>query len=364
MDLVLTGLGMISSVGRDAVTTCASIRAGIVHPSPVPDVLTLEPETNEAVPVTGHPIRPMTDGFAATARWLTMAVAAFDDLRRAGKLPPVADAAFWNATELVLVLPPLEDERFQFDPRCRPSAIEETYVDPLLRRLGLMPYRRRCRLMPEGRSGPFRAIAQMTASPSAAARDRTIILAVDSLLDGVSLQWLGEQQRLKTDANPAGLAPGEAAVALLVETRRSAERRNAGVLGSLVACVLAEEPQPYAGGSPPTGRALAEAVTACLSAADRQAPFEGDLFIDLNGEAWRAREYGGALVLIPRELRGAFRPHFGALSVGDVGAAAGALNIALAGRALDRGYAQGDVALAACSSEEGTVGVAALQRRL
>jgi 3-oxoacyl-[acyl-carrier-protein] synthase-1 len=114
--------------------------------------------------------------------------------------------------------------------------------------------------------------------------------------------------------------------------------------------------------TPSTGRALATVMTDVLDQAQLGEPFNGDLFCDLNGEPWRAHEFGGAQVQVSRQLLGEPRTRVCAVSVGDTGAASGALNIALASRALARDYALSSSALVVSSGYEGDVAAAMLQR--
>src|SRR3954469_2360875 len=111
-DLVLTGLGMISSVGHDVVTACAAIRAGMARPAPLVGMGLLDLESGELVPVIGHPIRGATDGFYMVGRWVRLAQEAVEDLLRGAQLPPADARDFWQGCHLILVTPTLQPERF------------------------------------------------------------------------------------------------------------------------------------------------------------------------------------------------------------------------------------------------------------
>src|SRR5262252_9886938 len=94
--LAITALGAVTSVGIDAVTTCASIRAGLSRPEALDGAIVLDLEDYQEVPVTGHQVGTLTRGFSNVGRWLQLAPVALRDLCVSGSLPlPQADAAFW-----------------------------------------------------------------------------------------------------------------------------------------------------------------------------------------------------------------------------------------------------------------------------
>ena len=78
--LNVTGIGMVSSLGLDVVTSCAAARAGIVRAQEL-DVQIVDRETQDLVPVVGHVI-PLTQGFTHTGRLLRIAQLALADLQR------------------------------------------------------------------------------------------------------------------------------------------------------------------------------------------------------------------------------------------------------------------------------------------
>ncbi len=70
--LAITGLGMITSVGHDVETACASIRCGINRASSL-ETLTLDEEDTEEVPMTGHQLSGITDGYKGVALYAIIA---------------------------------------------------------------------------------------------------------------------------------------------------------------------------------------------------------------------------------------------------------------------------------------------------
>src|SRR5712671_3671991 len=84
--VAVTALGMVTSLGRDAITSCAAARAGLTRTS-VLKVLDFEgdstfgPETVDGLPpFVGHTVRGVADAFSGPARALLLGGAALDDL--------------------------------------------------------------------------------------------------------------------------------------------------------------------------------------------------------------------------------------------------------------------------------------------
>ena len=349
-------MGAISSVGHDVVTACAAIRAGLASPSPLTHFPVLEEESQQSVPLMGHAVAGMTDGFSSVGRWLQMAPRAFDDLVRSGALPDRENTAFWQRTGVVFATPVLDDERFEHAVQCHPERIGHTFVEPMLLATHRPPAAANHWLVSEGHRGALCAIAD------AAARihhtlERVVVIAVDSWLDAFSLSWLAERHRLKTDENPVGMMPGEAAVALLIEARGAAERRHAKVLASIVGLSLEQEEMDSGKAGPGDGAAQGRALAAAMESAKIQAPFEGDLVVDHNGESWRGHELAMLRTRGPRRLLGNCRVVAPALSTGDTGAASAALGIACGVRSLQRGYSAAEKVVVQSRSDWGGVGI-------
>src|SRR5438105_8639026 len=71
--------------------------------------------------------------------------------------------------------------------------------------------------------------------------DLALVGGIDSLVDEPSLKWLKLTGRLKGEANPIGLEPGESAAFLAVERERSINRPMVPVLSRIQRIATAEE---------------------------------------------------------------------------------------------------------------------------
>jgi 3-oxoacyl-[acyl-carrier-protein] synthase-1 len=358
MEFVITSLGMVSSVGNDVITACASIRAGVTRPRPLDYFQFLDEETGEMVAVTGHPIRGLTEGFTILGRWMRLGAACVGDLVRQGELPPATDVAFWRGTGLLAVTPYHNDERLGGSESTPLDLVRMAYLDPL--RASLKLPIDHLDLVPSGPAGAVEAIQRADRWLAAKGLERAIVLAADSYCDPLTLEWLVKHRRLKTADAPVGLAPGEAGACFLLESTTSARRRQARTQLAVEGVAVGLEKNHLFTEEINQGQALSTALGQTLAAA--AGPFGGDLVCDLNGENWRAAELGYARVRLPQRLGEGLRLVLPALSLGDTGAASGAVSVCVAARALVRGYSRSDRVLIAASSERGHVGTLSLRR--
>jgi 3-oxoacyl-[acyl-carrier-protein] synthase-1 len=356
MALAITGLGMISSVGWDASASCAAIRAGLVRPHPLPGFTVLDEETQDMVPLVGHPIQGYTEGFAPLARWVRLAQGALDDLLRQQRMPGPADVQFWRRTRLFCIAPVLSAERF-FEVR---QAGAEDVMDAFTRLLHER-LRKRIPVPPSrflglGHSGLAAALQEADRGISSAEAERYLLVAVDSYLDAYSLEWLAERRRLKTGDRPVGLMPGEAGACVLVESVTSARRRGAPVDALIESSAVERVPGATHQDGARLGAGLALAVAAVRQGRAASKPFDGDVIIDLNGEVWRANAWGHARVRLSDSLEARVRLVTFCGSVGEIGASSGAVAICIATRSFARRYASGPACLVVTTSEDGLAG--------
>src|SRR5688500_11198406 len=140
MRLAVTGLGMVSSVGRDVVTACASIRAGLRRPSEVLGSTSQGDPEAEPAPVTGYGLRGFADGFAYLGLWRRIAQSGLADMRHNAGLDAVANGALQGRTGLALVTPEIDPDRFPEAEALGLTALGEKYAPLLdLAALGIEP---------------------------------------------------------------------------------------------------------------------------------------------------------------------------------------------------------------------------------
>lgn len=360
-NLSVTALGAVTSVGYDATTAAASIRAGLTRPSVLDEFEVLDVAAQEPVGLTAHPLGEATHGFSGIGRWLQMASMALRDLCAGGAIPGAADAAFWASTLCYVVVPVLDPRRFDpTGPSGSEEALANSFIAPLAARCSRFFAPANTALLPHGRVGVIDALQMAARHIDEARIARAVVLAVDSLVDETALLWLAELNRLKEDDNPAGLVPGEAAVAFLVEGTNAARDRGARCVARIAAAASARDPQPFMARERSTGQALTEVIQRALAQSGLSVPYCADVVTDLNGETWRSAEYGQVRVKIPATVWDGDRLIMPASSVGDVGAAMTALEVLVAVHSLERGYAAAPHVMLISTDEYGGVGAAVL----
>src|SRR4249920_465573 len=119
--LNITAVGMITSVGWDAPTACASIRAGFSRPGIVENFEIVDLESMQNVPLTGHPIANYTDGFVMLGRWHRLFDGAIESLWSTRAVPPLSLTKFWRETGVIVVTSRLNDRRFDTDEESSPD---------------------------------------------------------------------------------------------------------------------------------------------------------------------------------------------------------------------------------------------------
>lgn len=359
--MVITGLGLVCSVGADAATACASIRAGLSRPTALTYHQVLDVEEHEMTPLTGHPAWTLTEGMAAPARWRVLSEGALKDLAGTSAFPDETDQAFWDQTALIAVTPVLDDARFFHVPSCHSDRVWDSCLGPSLEAGGIHVRRDHTRVVSVGQAGLFRALEMASHWLGQGQADRVIVLAVDSLLDPMSLLWLADFDRLKCDSMPVGLSPGEAGCTLLLETPRSADARGASALAVVAGTAVELDGAHFLSAEARSGRLQRAALQRGLKSRSMQGSFSGDVILDLNGEEWRAAAFGTALAGVSADELGTFHLLTPAESIGDVGAVSCAIGLAMASRSFVRGYASSQETLVMGTSDYGETGAALLR---
>lgn len=345
--LTLSGLGAVTSVGWTATAAAAAIRADISRPTEILEFEVYDPDTADLMPVIAHPVAGLTDGFVLFGRWLRLARVAVEDLLRTTGDPP----GLWDGADLVLATAEPDEAIFLSAAAATLPAIREAVGLALIEDLRLPIRQNQVEVIAAGRIAPALAI-EHAQRRIAAGSPRVLVVVVDSLLDPLLLESLAGEHRLKDSDHATGFSPGEAAVALLVEPRASVTRRSGTVLAELGAVRARATPSADPRKEHRAGKGMSDTLLEALDAAG-VGLFTGDLYIDLNGQEWRAQQWGTALVRLQGRFDG--NVQIPSLSVGDVGAVSGALGVMLAIRSFARRNASSRIAAVLSSGEDATV---------
>lgn len=177
----------------------------------------------------------------------------------------------------------------------------------------------------------------------------------DSYLDPETLEWLEANDQLHSagpENNPYGFIPGEAAGFVLLASASAAARCQLTAALELPMVATTKETKLINTDAVCTGEGLT-ALFRSLAAPLSPGTQVDDLYCDMNGEPYRADEFGFATIRAGGLFKDPSEFNAPADCWGDVGAASGPLFLVLAEAAARKGYASGPLAVAFTSSESG-----------
>ena len=279
---------------------------------------------------SGNPVRasyfPEPKLFDVT-RWIALAQAALHDLHR--QLPaPDPRAQDAPSHDLWLALPPTS----------RPG-VPANLAEQLFAAVRNGPFLfNTAHLTEGGHAAPVVALHQAGKSlgtKHAAGSKSAIVLAVDSWLHPDALTWLEGEDLLhnagrpyhgQTHRNPYGCVPGEAAAAVMLSHSGMAWCQIKGA-GAAAEPVLRTDPRPC------TGLGWTQAAKQALETLPNEQKIT-HVVSDLNGEPYRADQFGFTALRIADRLVDDWQPYTPALVSGDVGSATALVQVALSANLL------------------------------
>ncbi len=334
--VVIVALGASTSIGRDAWSSAAAVRAGVncfgQHPYMIDTV--------------GEPMR------VARAEWLGINVSGVD--RFEALLFPAIDqaieplAAQAGASPKVAIALGL--------PSPRPGLHEDLQRD-LLKRIS----KRYGRLFsavaafPAGHAAGLLALEAGFLKLQQGGLDVCLVAGVDTYLEPETLEWLESCDQLHSAGplnNAWGFIPGEGAGALLLMRAETAERFAAQPLARVLGTGSAIETKRIKTETVCIGEGLTQAFSIALAALPGGAQVS-DVYCDMNGEPYRADEYGFTALRTKAAFASPSDFVAPADCWGDVAAASGPLYVMLSTIAGAKGYALGNLSFAWASSEGG-----------
>lgn len=334
--VVLVAMGASTPVGRDAWSSAAAVRAGISGFGQHPYM----------IDTAGEPMR------VARAEWLDIDLAGGD--RFEALLVPAIDQALepMNAlsstalnTALALALP-----------SPRPGLPEKLQPD-LMARLATR-YRGRfgaAAAFPSGHAAGLFALDAAFRKIGQGGLDACVVAGVDSYLEPETLEWLEGCDQLHGAGplnNAWGFIPGEAAGAVLLMRGDLAAELNLAPLAAILGTGVAYETKRIKTETVCIGEGLTAAFRAALAAIPSGMKVS-DIYCDMNGEPYRADEFGFTALRTKEHFESASDFVAPADCWGDVSAAGAVLHLTLACSAGTKGYANGSLAFAWASSEGG-----------
>ena len=349
MQIVVSGMGVVSGGGYSVEQNFATILTGISPMTESEEFSIVDSQGLKLSPTCGAAVG-VTDGQRRFLRHVRLARFACEQALEDAEI----DRGRLDRTHLYLCLQ--EPQRPGMDDR--PQQLLARY---LAKDLGLGDLPRRTRTISIGHAGMYWSIKAAMGELASGACQIAIIGAVDTYLDRITLQWLFNEKRLKSPGRAGGFNPSEAAGFIVLERADSASGRGAVFNAELMSPATAIEANSMYADTPCTGEGLSLCIRETLAVLERNGKNVGQVVCDLNGERYRAGEWGYA---IPRAMGAIQNPYdvvHPADCLGDAGAASAAINLCYAVMALREGRVAGNTVLLWGSSDDGERGSVLMQ---
>lgn len=336
--LAITGIGLVTPVGLSAPASLTALRAGISRIAAL-SYFQVPNAKDEPEPMLGAEVPRVPANRQGPERLARMAEAAMREAIAMARPPRCTGET--------------RSGLFLGTPAANPSGRILPYGPGLAGHLGgllaELVGNSSVRLCETGRASALQAMR--LAARELTREDRPLDLAivggVDSLIATRTLTFLQSNGRLREGRKSTGILPGEGAGFLVLEKVESATRRGATGLATIETCVGELDLTPF--GKPNKAAALTKVLRGVAPKVAEPRPL---LISDLNGERPRAFEWMFASSRSPFYHGG--MPHWlSSESIGDSGAASGAVNCCWAVGALGRGYAPAREVIVWGASDEG-----------
>jgi 3-oxoacyl-[acyl-carrier-protein] synthase-1 len=344
--VVIVALGASTSIGRDAWASAAAVRAGVNHFGQHPFM----------IDTAGEPMR------VARADWLGIDVSGVDRFEallfpaiEQAIEPLMAHAGSVPTVALALGLPA---------PR---PGVPDSLQGELMKRIARHFAKRfgAAAAFASGHAAGLMALEAGLRKLQQGGLDACVVAGVDSYIDADALEWLESCDQLHSAGplnNAWGFIPGEAAGALLLMRADAAERIGAKPLATVLGAASAVEAKRIKTETVCLGEGLTEAFRAALQSLPGGA-LVSDVYCDMNGEPYRADEYGFTALRTKEAFVSPSEFVAPADCWGDVAAASGPLQVMLSTIAGAKGYARGPLAFAWASAEGGERAAAVVATR-
>ena len=330
----VVGMGASTPVGRGAWESAAAVRAGISGFTDHPYMIDTAGERMRAA------IAPWLDvGLQGVERFEALLFPAIDEAMAAVTAPVAARWAI--ALGLPSARPGLEGDMAQQLMKRIAARHQSTFGGAAVFQAGHAA----------GLLGLQAALARLEQG----ALDACVVAGVDSWVHADTLEWLERNDQLHGAGrlnNAWGFIPGEAGAALLLMGERAVHATGLEPLARVLGVGTAQEPNRIKTKTVCIGEGLTAAFRDALVAMP-QGEKVSDIYCDLNGEPYRADEFGFTALRTKEHFESASDFVAPADCWGDVAAAGSLLHVMLACAAGHKNYAKGQLAFVWASSEMG-----------
>lgn len=355
-EIHVTALGEVTPVGLTAEASCAALRAGISNKQEIGNFAVDGEEFDQQPAVGGRVPLEWVDGEPEPEIWP-------GHERWKLKEPPPLESIIETGTDRLarLIAPAVADLLAHPGwPQQWPAKVglylglddneDAESIATLVRDL-LPGACTTVKVKLKGRAAGLGALISAATDLASGKVGTAIVGGIDSQIRPETLDRLERAGQLRSASNNHGLIPGEAAGFMLLESRAAVEARSVRSLGQVLGLGAAQE--PTAGTEEPShARGLTESVKQAVNQARLK---DGPPLVvcDLNGDRYRAIEWGLTDPRALRHLGGKVQVWHPADCIGDCGAACGLVDLIWGLEAMNKGYAHNDRALVWGASENG-----------
>ncbi len=327
--LSVRSLGMVSSIGLNASSSCAAIRARISRFEELP----FHCQTGE--PIIGAPATEAILNRQGTERVTTLLA---HSVLECLNLQADRQYMLHNPPLIIAVIDTLDRPDYSSE---LPRKILED-----LQRILKITFVKGSTIMPSGKIGFFRALTHAKQILDDGHSDYCIIAAADSMLNVRALRWLEEHNRLKTEDNSDGVIPSEASAAFWITKADNCKDSMLDIAG----IGFGEEASTFEEDSPNLAIGLADAMRGALNNARTSLSHIDFRVGAMTGQQWEFVEASTALARVQRVHKEDFELLVPAEQLGDVGAALPACMLAAVTIGIQKGYVPGPSAILYSSS--------------
>ncbi|NOU21937.1 MAG: 3-oxoacyl-ACP synthase [Methyloglobulus sp.] len=329
--MFIESTGMVCSVGLTAESACAAMRAGIANFQELPYL------DNQGEPIIGAMVPDLPPDMKRGERLGELLAMAITDCLK--------NNAIQSLENIPILVGLAEPDR----PGGGAGLADEIF-DLMYEKLGLRFHPQLSRTIATGHTSGFEGLRIARELFKNTEVSACLVCGVDSYINPDTLQWLDQNQRLKSQENSDGVIPGETSAAVLITKRHQLNNklslRVIGLgFGVEIATIFNDEPF--------LGLGLTKATREALDQGGVQF-HQIDLRIsDITGESYGFREQALVKGRLLRVRKDDFPIWHCADSVGDCGAGAGVVQLVLAYQALLKGYMPGELVMGFTSSHYG-----------
>ena len=340
--IYIVGAGAQTPVGRSVLAAAAAVRCGISAYSEHPFMID---KNSEPIIVAGA--KWLEETLPLTDRIVTLAVDAAQEA-----LFPIASQLSALCRQIHVHIA-LSAENLP-DPAQRQRVLDgfATAASFIVADTPIEP-------VADGHAGGLLALENAVSQLRRGEAHLCLVGGADSWLDPERLEAIDLAGRLHSVNYSWGFTPGEGAGFCLITTGAIARRFHLKPLAELLAVATAQEAKLMGTQTICLGEGLTAAFRGILNHRHRVTYS----YCDLNGETYRAEEYGFTVCRTSEYFEDASSFSAPAECWGDVGAASGPVTLTLPLAAWNRGYAKGSVNLCWTSSACGPLRAAALLRQ-